>query len=223
MLVWRTSFTAIVAAVAACGALTACGPVKMGAAATIGDQRIATSRLDSVVADWRAEFARNPDAGQLQQQLQQQGQRVPADPASPVRSALYQLIEFRVWDEVARGKGITITPSQVDQAISANGGERVINANLLAAGLPSRYGRDFVRSALIMRTAAQQAGATLDPQAQVDPRQQQAALRQLQQSYTGAAKTLDIKVNPRYGAYDPTQVGLAPVAYTLSKSESGTR
>jgi hypothetical protein len=212
----------IVAAVAACGALTACGPAKMGAAATIGDQRIATSRLDSVVADWHAEFTRNPDAGQLQQQLQQQGQRVPADPESPVRSALYQLIEFRVWNEVARQKGITITPSQVDQAIAVNGGDRVINANLLAADLPSRYGRDFVRSALIMRAAAQQAGATLDPRAQVDPQQQQAALRQVQQSYTDAAKALDIKVNPRYGAYDPMQVGLAPVVYTLSRSESGT-
>jgi hypothetical protein len=221
----RTSFKVVVAvaAIVVGGALTACGPVRMGAAATIGDQRIATSHLDSVVADWQAEFTRNPDAGLLQQQLQQQGQQVPADPGSPVRSALYQLIEFQVWDEVARQKGISVTPGQIDEAVAANGGLRVINANLLAADLPTRYGRDFVRSALIMRAAAQQAGATLDPQAQVDPQQQQAALRQVQQTYLGAAKALNIEINPRYGSYDPMQAGLAPVVHTLSKTEPDTR
>jgi hypothetical protein len=217
MHVSRTSFTVVVAAIAIGGAIAGCGPVQVGAAATVDDHRITTSQLDSTVADWRAEFNRNPDAGLLQQQLRQQGQPIPADPASPARSALYQLIEFRVWDEVARQKGINITAGQVDQAIAANGGERLINANLLAADLPTRYGRDFVRTALIMRAAAQQAGATLDPQVQVDPRQQQAALLQVQQTYLGAAKALDIEINPRYGAYDPRRTGLAPVVQMLSK------
>lgn len=223
MHVVRTSFKMVAVAVALGAAITGCGPMKMGAAATIGDQRIATSQLNSVVADWQAEFARNPDAPLLQQQLRQQGQQVPADPDSPVRSALYQLIEFQVWDEVARRQGIAITPAEIDQAIAANGGDRVINANLLAADLPTRYGRDFVRSSLIMRAAAQQAGATLDPQAQIDPQRQQAALRRLQQSYLGAAGALDINVNPRYGAYDPERAGLAPVVHTLSKTEPGVR
>src|SRR4051794_6809116 len=128
--VFRTSLKAVVlaSAIFVGGALTACQPVRPGAAATVGGQRITTSQLDSVVADWRKEFARNADAGQVQQQLQQQGQQIPFDPDSPVRSALYQLVEMRVWDEVARQKGVGVTQGQIDERIARGGGGRALTA-----------------------------------------------------------------------------------------------
>jgi hypothetical protein len=222
--VLRTSFTAVAVAVvvAAGGVLTACKPARLGAAATIGDQRITTSELDSVVADWRAEFTTNPDAGQLQQQLQQQGHQVPFDPDSPVRSALYQLVEIKVWDEVARRKGITVGKGQIDELIAQNGGDRVLRANLLAGDLPTRYSRDFVRSGMIVRAVAQQAGAAVDGKGQVDQQRQQEGLRQVQAAYAGAAKALRIKINPRYGAFDPQRGGMVPVVHRLSKTAPGT-
>ena len=222
---FRTSFkaVAVAAALLAGGTLTACRPVKVGAAATVGDQRITISQLESVVDDWQREFAKNPDAGQLQQQLQQQGQQVPFDPDSPVRSTLYQLVEMRVWDQVAREKGVAVGRGQVDEMIARNGGDRVIHANLLAGSLPVRYSRDFVRSGLIVRAVAQQAGATVDAQAPVDQQQQQEALRRLQEAYLHAAKTLKIKINPRYGSFDPRQGGMTPAIHTLSKNGSDIR
>jgi hypothetical protein len=223
--VFRTSFKVVVAAAAllAAGTLTACQPVKLGAAATIGDQRITTSQLESVVEDWRREYAKNPDAAQLQQQLQQQGQQVPFDPDSPVRSALFQLIELRVWDQVAREKGITVARGQIDELIARNGGERAINASLLAGSLPVRYSRDFVRSNIIVRTVAQQQGVAVDTQAPVDQQQQEQALRRLQETYLRAARALKIKINPRYGSYDPRRAGMTPAVHTLSKNGSDIR
>ncbi|MCU1616363.1 MAG: hypothetical protein JWO98_3903 [Frankiales bacterium] len=223
--VLRTSLRAVVigaAAVLAAGALSACQPVKMGAAATIGDQRITTAELDAVVVDWRSQFTRNPDAGQLQQQLQQQGHQVPFDPASPVRSALYQLVEIKVWDQVARQKGIAVSKGQVDEIISRNGGDRAVQANLLASDLPARYSREFVRSGMIIRAVAAQAGAVVTGQGPVDQQKQQDAMRQVQAAYAAAATSLRVKINPRYGSFDPAQGGMGAVAYRLSKTASGT-
>ncbi|MBC6459058.1 SurA N-terminal domain-containing protein [Actinomadura sp. HBU206391] len=214
---------AAAAAVLAGVTLTACQPVKLGAAATVGDQRITVSQLESVVDDWQREFAANPDAGQLQQRLQQQGQQIPFDPDSPIRSALYQLIEIRVWDQVAKDKNITVGRGQVDEMIARNGGDRVIHANLLAGSLPVRYSRDFVRSGLILQAVAQQAGATVGAQPQANQQQQQEALRRLQETYLSAAKTLKIKINPRYGSFDPRQGGIAPMVHTLSKNGTDIR
>jgi hypothetical protein len=222
--VFRTSLKAVVlaSAIFVGGALTACQPVRPGAAATVGGQRITTSQLDSVVADWRKEFARNADAGQVQQQLQQQGQPIPFDPDSPVRSALYQLVEMRVWDEVARQKGIGVTQGQIDERIARGGGGRTLTAQLLAGDLPSSYSRAFVRSDVIVRTVAQQAGVVLDAQSQVDQQRQQQGLRQVQETYLAAARSLHVKINPRYGAFDLRQGGMTAVTYRLSRTGSGT-
>jgi hypothetical protein len=202
-------------------ALTACGaPVKMGAAAIVNDRRITTGKLDQTVVDWQKQFAKDPTAAQLQQQAQQQGQQLPADPDSPPRSALAQLIGFDIWDEVARDQGVAITPTQVDGIIAANGGQKSIDDQTLAGGLPVSHARDLVRAFAIRSLLLERYGAVPNAQGQVDQTVLQQAQQKLAVVQTRAVRTLKIKVNPRYGKFDPNN-GLGAVAYGLSKSDPG--
>jgi hypothetical protein len=220
--VFRTVVTAAVGALLAGAALSACGPVKMGTAATIGDERITTARLDSTVAQWRKEFDANHDAKVVQQTAEQQGQRLPFDPDSPHRSALYQLIGFRVWDEAARQQGLTVTQGQVDGLLGSAGGRSGVSATVLASGVPVRYTDDVARVVVIQQALLRRYGAAPNAQGQTDPAAQEQAVRQVSALYSGAATRLDITVNPRFGTFDPRQVSLNPVSYRLSKTESGT-
>jgi hypothetical protein len=212
------------AAVLAAGlVLTACGgPVKMGAAATVDDRRITTAQLDSTVARWQEEFARTPRAGLLQQQAQQQNQRIPFDPDSPRRSALYQLIDFRIWAEVARQQRVSVTQGQIDGFLAGLGGRASVAPSVLANDIPLSHTDDLVRSALTQQALLQRYGARPDPQGQIDPGVQQQALQQLGAVYLGATRQMKITINPRFGTFNPQQVTLNPVAYGLSKTESAT-
>ena len=220
---FRTAVTAAVGALLAGVVLGACGPVKMGTAATVGDERITTARLDSTVAKWREEFAANRQAALVQQAAEQQGQRLPFDPDSPHRSALYQLIGFKIWDEVAREQGITVTQGQIDGLLGGLGGPSGVSAAVLASDIPLRHTNDVARVVLIQQMLLQRYGAAPNAQGQLDLAAQQRALRQRDAVYSAAAGRLDITVNPRFGGgFDARQVSLNPVSYRLSKTESGT-
>jgi hypothetical protein len=217
--VFRTALSVLLAG----AALTACGQVKMGTAATVGDERVSTARLDSTVAQWEKEFARNPQAGLVQQQAQQQNQQIPFDPDSPRRSALMQLIDFEVWKQVAKERGVNVTQGQVDGLLAGLGGQSRVAASVLANDVPLRYTPDFARSAVIQRELVRQFGINPDAQqGQVDLATQQRAAQQLSAAYTTAAQNLDVRVNPRFGTFDARQVTLGPVGYRLSKTEPGT-
>ena len=220
---FRTAVTAAVGALLAGVAVSACGPVKMGTAATVGDERITTTQLDSTVAQWRKEFAANRQAALVQQVAEQRGQRLPFDPDSPHRSALYQLIGFKIWDEVAREQGVTVTQGQVDGLLGGLGGPSGVSAAVLASDIPVRHTNDVARVVLIQQTLLQRYGAAPNAQGQLDPAAQQRALQQRDAAYSAAAGRLDITVNPRFGGgFDARQVSLNPVSYRLSKTESGT-
>lgn len=206
---FRTSLKVAVGMLAAGVMLAGCGgPVQMGTAATIDDSRITTAQLDRTVAQWRQEFSRNPRAGLLQQQARQRNQSIPFDPDSPTRSALYQLIAFRVWTEVARRQGIAVTQGQIDDFLAGFGGSADVAASVLAIEVPLSHTTDLVRSVLIQRELLRRYGARPDAQDQANL------------AYVAAARRLQISVNPRFGRYDPRQVTLTPVAYRLSKTES---
>ena len=219
---FRTAVTAAVGALLAGVALSACGPVKVGTAATVGDERITTARLDSTVAQWRKEFSANRDAALVQRVAEQRGQRLPFDPDSPHRSALYQLIGFKVWDEVARQQRITVTQGQVDGLLGGLGGQSGVSSAVLASDIPVRYTNDVARVVLIQQALLQRSGAAPNAQGQLDPAVQQRALQQRDAAYSAAAGRLGITINPRFGGFDPRQVSLNPVSYRLSRTESGT-
>lgn len=218
----RAAVPAVAGALAAAAALTACGPVKMGAAATIGDERITTARLDDTVAQWRKEFDANRQAALVQQTEQQRGQQVPFDQDSPHRSALYQLVSFKVWDEVAEEQGVTVTQGEIDRLLDGLGGAAAVAPSVLAADVPLRYTTDFARTALLQRQLLQRYGLVPNAQGQLDPAAQERATRQLATAYSTAASRLKITISPRFGGFDPRTVSLSPVTYRLSRTESGT-
>ncbi|HEU5161385.1 MAG TPA: SurA N-terminal domain-containing protein [Streptosporangiaceae bacterium] len=214
--------TAAVGALVAGAALSACGQVKMGTAATVGDERITTAQLDRTVAEWRKEFDANRQAALVQQVAEQRGQRLPFDPDSPHRSALYQLMSFKIWDEVARERGIAVSQGQVDSLLGGLGGQSGVSAGVLASDIPLRYTPDIARTVLIQQELLRRYGAAPNAFGQVDPSVQQRALQQRDADYSAAARRLKITINPRFGGFDPQQVALDPVTYRLSRTESGT-
>jgi hypothetical protein len=216
--VFRKSLKAAVSVLAAGTALTACGPVKPGAAAVIGHDRISVAKLDSAVSRWKKELPAHPDAEQIVQSSQPD-QHVPFDPSSPRRSALYQLIEIRAWDQVAREKHLSVAQGQVDAFVASKGGRGGLDAYVLAEGLPTSYDDAFARSLLIQQVLLQQYGVT--PGQPVTP-QQQAQVRQLLTDYGNAKKHLGITINPRLGTFDEKTQTLGPVCPHLSTPDSGT-
>ncbi|MCO5992777.1 hypothetical protein [Actinoallomurus rhizosphaericola] len=214
----RKPFKIMIAAALAGTALTACGPVKTGAAALVGNDRITISKLNSTVDEWTKELPKYPAAQQIAQQAQAQGQQVPFDPSSPQRSALYQLVDMKVWDEVARADGVSASGGQVDAIIAQNGGMPTIDANVLAQGLPTRYSRDYVKSVVLRQELMSKYGVTNA----TDQQSQQQALQQVAGSYQRAGRRLKLEVNPRYGSFDFQHMALGPVCPTLSKPDSGT-
>jgi hypothetical protein len=217
--VFRKSLKAAVSVLAAGTALAACGPLKPGAAAVIGHDRITVATLDSAVSRWKKELPAHPDAQQIVASSGQQGQRVPFDPSSPRRSALYQLIEMRAWQQMAHEKGITVTQGQVDAFIASKGGRGGLDSYVLAEGLPTSYDDAFARSLLVQQLMLQRYGVNPDQPA---TQQTQAQVQKLLADYAGAKKRLGITVNPRFGTFDDKTMQLGPVCPRLSTPDSGT-
>ena len=215
-----------VAVLAGGAALTACGPVKMGAAAIVGNDRITIAKLDAAVTAWGKELPKYPAAQQIvqrsqsQSQGQGQGQQIPFDPASPQRSALYQLVDMRVWDEVARANHVNVGPGRVDAFIASNGGARTLDANVLAQGLPRSYGPNYARSVLVRQAMLQRYGVASGQPA--DPQKQQQAVQQILANYVRAGRSLNIKISPRFGSFDYQTMTLGQVCPRLSTPDSGT-
>jgi hypothetical protein len=195
--VFRKSLKAAVCVLAAGTALTACGPLKPGAAAIVGDHRITVSELDSAVTRWSKEIPSHPETQQIVAKAQQASppQQVPFDPSSPQRSALYQLINIRVLDEVARDQHVAVTPGQVDAFVAATGGRPNLDASVLAEGLPTSYGNDFARSVLVRQALAER--------------------------QAGGGPHIDIKINPRFGTLDGAN-GFGTVCPRLSTADPAT-
>jgi hypothetical protein len=203
--VLRTAVSVTAAAIAATCALAACGPVQMGSAAILGNQRITSTALTDQVANLQQAYQASKSKIQLQFPLSQAPQEV-----------LAWLVRFRVRDEMATRNHVKVSSGQSERAlasIAAQAGPSGIKNLAVANGLPpdllpdlGRY--EAIQNALVARmdggklpksTAAQQAlGAAL-------------ALRQCR-----AAKAMNIRVNPRFGQLDYSQLSVIPAATALS-------
>lgn len=229
----KASLKVAAGAVCAAAVLTACGgPVKIGAAAVFASGRITTATLDTTVVDWQRDMKQHPDVIQQRATYTQQAKDqvaqgmvtweqarlgLPFDPDSATRTALNRLVGFQVWDEVAVEQQISVTQGQVDATIAGHGGRRAIDNQMLLLGLPVSHTPDLVRSVLIRGTLLTGMGATADQQGQPDPVSQ----KRLSAIFVHAASTLKVKVNPRYGTYDPAQEDLALPTTMLSKGDPG--
>lgn len=193
-------------------AATACGSVRLGAAAIAGNQRISSNTLSNEVNNLNAEYQADKKQIQLQFPASQMAQEV-----------LSWLVRFQVRNQMAQREGITVTPADVQNALSAintsirqSGENATLTQVAVANGLPpdqlgalGRY--EAIQTKLLNRLDGGKLPSTTSAQ--------QALETQFDRSQCQAAKSLNIQINPQYGTlnYGDFSVVLAPT--TLSKSQ----
>jgi hypothetical protein len=198
--------------------LAACSPLKMGAAAVVGNQRITSATLDS-------------DVSNLQQAINQSGggSQIPAD--QQPQAVLTWLIRFAIRDKVASDNGITVNQNEIDSALGditeeleenaeENGSSfNGLNGALADLGIPPTTN---LRNALGQWEAQELAYIEKKNGGKL-PTSQSAATNaeaEVNKADCQAANSLNIQVNPQYGqlSYDSSSdlYGVSAPANLLS-------
>jgi hypothetical protein len=197
----------LVAVTAAAGlAVAGCAPIKMGAAAIIGDNSVSITQLDAQAGLLTAAAKKYPPQGGLtQQQITQ--------------ATLTWLIRFQISDKVAGQNGISPTQKELvalqkDLAEEAGQQGESLDSFLVAAGIPPEMQPQVVRYVAIENIYEVAAnGGTV-------PASQSAAATAAQNQYNHAtcvaAKSLNIKVNPQFGQLNYTQTSVVDTPDTVS-------
>jgi len=181
--------------------VTGCSPVKFGAAAITGSQRITIATLTTQVAD-------------LSQAVRQYPATIQMSAAQETQETLSWLVRFQINDELARQAGITVTPAQAEVALAqiyaaakasaqAQGlSEVTLNLILAANGIPPDLAAEVGRYQAINDEFVRQANGGQIP---ATTPAQAATTARLQHAQCEAAKSLAIQVNPQFGRLDYTQ------------------
>ena len=169
-----------------------CSPVKMGAAAVVGDQRITVANLDTEVTNLARYAKLYPGTVQL-------------TPVQETQQTLTWLIRFQINEALAKQEGITVSAAQAEQAwnkiskqakanAQAQGITNVTDSLLLAAaGIPPNMKDEVGRYQAIDDQFALKANGGTPPATQDEAN---AANDQLNKARCTAAKGLNIQVNP---------------------------
>jgi hypothetical protein len=202
-----------IVAVGACAVLSACAPVKMGAAAIVGNQRITLSSLDTEVSNLRAAAA-------------PYGSQLPITQSDMPDTVLSWLIRFAVGDQMAATAGITVTQAQVQTARNEitteaqqdaaegeipSGGVDVL---LVYNGLPPDLLNDLGRYQAQQDAFVEKNNGGKLPTAQSAVT---AAEAQISKADCQASKGLNIQVSPQFGRLDYSQFTVVAGPETLSR------
>ena len=186
--------------------VTACGPVKLGSAAIVGDERITIATLDTEVTNLSQTVKLYPGTVQLSQ-------------AQKTQQTLTWLIRFKINDELARQAGITVTTAQAQKALDeiyaaakssaqAQGISNVtLNLILVANGIPPNLADEVGRYQAIDNKFAEQVNGGQEP---TSTAAQSATTAKLDKARCQAAKALNVQVNPQFGRLDYSKVEVVP-------------
>jgi hypothetical protein len=209
--VLRTSMKVAVAVLAAGVAVSACGPVKMGAAAIVGHQRLSAATLSGQAADLSAAYQADKGKTQIAYPVSQIPQQV-----------LGWLLRFRIREAVAVRDNLTVTPGDAQRALAALSA-RVRQAGLTSLaeaaavnGLPPDLLPELGRYQAIGNALASRLDGGKLPTTTAG---QQALGARFARSQCLASKSLHIKVNPQFGALDYTQLAVVPAKPALSAAQ----
>ena len=199
-------------------AAAACGSVKLGAAAITSNQRISTTTLSDQVANLNAAYQAHKSQIQLQYPVSQMPQQV-----------LSWLVRFQVRDTMAAQQGITVTPTQAERALVAiaasvrqSGSNATLPEVAVANGLPPDLLDELGQYQAIETQLLNRLDGGKLPTSTAG---QQALENVFNTSQCRTAKSLNIQVNPQFGALDystfsvvltPSGLSQAPVAATPS-------
>jgi hypothetical protein len=181
--------------------VTGCSPVKFGAAAITGNQRITIATLTTQVTN-------------LSQAVKQYPGTIQMSSAQETQETLTWLVRFQINDELARQAGITVTPAQAQVALAqiyaaakaqaqAQGLSNVtLNLILAANGIPPDLSAEVGRYQAIQDQFVRQANGGTLPTTTAG---QTAITAKLQHAQCLAAKALAIQINPQFGQLNYTQ------------------
>ena len=203
----RTPIILTAAALAGVLTLSACGSVKLGAAAVTSDQRISSATVAAEVSNLNQAYQADKAKIQLQFAASQMPQEV-----------LSWLLRFRVREQMAQRYGITVSQTQVQDAlssISAQAKQSGVSATALgvANGVPPDQLNELGRYVAIQDAVLNRLdGGTLPTATPA----LQTLSNQFDASQCVAAKSLGIQVNPQYGALDYRTIGVVAAPAKLS-------
>lgn len=195
----------ILAAVAAGGVallgLTGCR-TDPGSAAVVGGQTITDAQLTSIVRNAMSDPT-------VAQQV--------SNPAEFARRELTTRIELLLFRAAAASAGVTVTQAQVDselqQIVQQAGSRQALDAQAAQQGTPPSDIPVNIELNLLVTGLAHKAGIS-DPTSQTAAQQvNQVAL----QALTTQSRRLGVRVNPRYGSWNPSHVTIEPVTSGLSR------
>jgi len=191
---------------ASVAALSACGPSQLGAAAVVNSQRITVSDIQGTLKAVRDQQDRYGLAH--------------ADPSIAARNEVQRRVVELVFERAARDLGISVTDGEISDAIDAEtkllGGEEPFHQALAQANIAENQITDVFRQQVInskigLKVAAQ-AGSKLT-QDQIDSK--------VHDTLVATAKRLHIRINPRYGEFDPVRGQIAAPAPDFLKPTNG--
>jgi hypothetical protein len=192
-------------------AVAACSPVKMGAAAVVGNQRITIATLGTEVTNLSQAAAQYPTI-------------VNQNASQRTQATLTWLIRYQINEEVARQSGITVSTAQAEAALSQaytmakSAAEQqgltnvTLSLILAASGIPPNTSAELGRYEAIANQYLKAANGGTAPAA--GSAASTAAGTKLNQAECQAAKALNISVNPQFGQLDYSryQIVAAPPA-----------
>jgi hypothetical protein len=204
----RNSVFVIAAAAAATCALSACGPVRLGAAAITGGERLTVTTLSDQVTNLQNAYQAGKGTIQLQFPQSQAPQQV-----------LSWLLRFQIRDELAARNHLVVTTGESQRALSMLAREtgrkgpafvQLAVANGLAPDMLPDLGR---YQAIQNEELTRLNGGTLPrTQARVQALGQEFSRRECV-----AAKSLNIQVNPQFGQLDYGTFTVIPANSPLSE------
>jgi hypothetical protein len=212
--VFRTPLTLAAAALAAALALSACGTVRLGAAAVTSTSRISAATLAAEVSSLNAAYQADKAKIQLQFPAAQMPQVV-----------LSWLLRFRVRDQMATRNGLTVTRAEVQQALaSATAQAKSSGVTLpelaVANGVPPDQltGQTGLGGYLAIQNLvlAQMDGGKLPTATSA----LQSLGARFNQAQCRAAKSLSIQVSPQFGQLDYRAISVVAVPNSLAAAPS---
>ncbi len=166
---------------------TACGPNQLGAAAIVGDERITIAEVQNAVETTRA--------------LQDEQSVLVRGPALAARREVERRVIDQIFLRTAQELGVSATDTEISSLIDAQrkdlGGQEQFLRALASNGLNESQVQDVFRTQVLSRKIAEKlAGGAKVSAAELDSR--------LQQKLIAVAAGMRIKVNPRYGEFNPS-------------------
>jgi len=194
--------------------LAGCSPVKLGAAAIVGNQRITIATLDTEVTNLSQAAKKYPGTISLSQ-------------AQETQQTLGWLVRFRIAEQLARQDGITVSAAQAQNALAeifgaaksqaqASGVSNVTLALILAAnGIPPDLSAEVGRYQAIQTQYVEQANGGQLP---TTTAAQTASSAKLAKAQCVAAKSLKISINPQFGRLNYSQLSVVAAASTVTRA-----